>query len=265
MTAVGLSSGHPSLRPAQHVLLQEENPALRRWIGAGVVILLLHAALLFWILHARDSSASGAEPAVVLFELAPADVAPPSPVPPETQVGPQMTEAQPEEAEKPQTVTVPELPTAPKPAVVLMPSKPKPHPKKIDKELPKSVKPAVHELPKPRTSAPAQAAAAAERAAARAATAAEASAWTSNWSAALSWAKSYPASARARGEQGIVRLALTVGSSGHVISARVISSSGYPDLDQAALEMARKASGKPPPPEMGGSVNLTVPIRYHLN
>jgi len=260
MTAIEL----PPQRPPQHVLLQEEDPELRRWIGAGVVILLLHAALLFWILYARDSSASGAEPAVVLFELAPLDVAPPSPVPPETQVGPQMTEAQPEEVEEPQTVTVPELPTAPKPAVVLMPHKPKPHPKTIVKEIPKPVKP-VHELPKPRTSAPAQAAARAERTAARAATAAEASAWSSNWSAALSWAKYYPASARSRGEQGIVRLALTVGSSGHVISARVIGSSGYPDLDQAALEMARKASGKPPPPEMGASVNLTVPIRYHLN
>jgi len=60
--------------------------------------------------------------------------------------------------------------------------------------------------------------------------------------------------ARARGEQGTVRLSLTIDRGGHVVS-----------LDQAALEMARRASGRPLSPEMGSSVNLTVPIRYSIN
>ena len=94
--------------------------------------------------------------------------------------------------------------------------------------------------------------------------AAEVSAWRSSWAAALSWSKHYPEAARARGEQGTVRLALTIGRSGHVISAHVIGSSGSAALDQAALEMARSASGRPLPPEMGSSVSLTVPVKYSI-
>jgi protein TonB len=80
----------------------------------------------------------------------------------------------------------------------------------------------------------------------------------------LSWAKHYPEAARARGEQGTVRLALMIGRGGHVISARLIGSSGSPALDQAALEMARTASGPPLPPEMGASTSVTVPVRYSI-
>jgi TonB family protein len=64
-----------------------------------------------------------------------------------------------------------------------------------------------------------------------------------------------------KGDQGTVRLSLTIDRGGHVVSARVTGSSGSSTLDQAALEMARRASGRPLPPEMGSSVNLTVPIR----
>jgi protein TonB len=80
----------------------------------------------------------------------------------------------------------------------------------------------------------------------------------------LSWSKHYPEAARARGEQGTVRLALTIGRSGHVISVHVIGSSGSAALDQAALEMARSASGRPLPPEMGASASLIVPVRYSI-
>jgi len=201
-----------------------------------------------------------------MIELAPVDVAPPSETPPEITPGPQMIEAQPEEVEEQQTIQVPELPHVPKPNVVLMmPHKPKPKPKKILKELPRPLIKETHEKPAPRTSAPARAAAAASRtASAHVASAAEVAAWRSSWAAALSWAKHYPDAARARGEEGTVRLALTIGRSGHVLSARVIGSSGSAILDQAALEMARSASGRPLPPEMGSAVSVVVPVRYSL-
>jgi protein TonB len=80
----------------------------------------------------------------------------------------------------------------------------------------------------------------------------------------LSWSKHYPEAARARGEQGTVRLALVIDRGGHVVSARVIGSSGSAILDEAALDMARRASGRPLPPEMGASVSLTVPVRYSI-
>jgi protein TonB len=138
----------------------------------------------------------------------------------------------------------------------MTPPKAKPKPKKIVKEVPKPVV--------KRTRAPPRAASASTTASSRAASAAEAAAFRSAWAAALSWNRHYPEAARARGEQGTVRLALMIGRGGHVISARIVGSSGSSTLDQAALEMARNASGRPLPPEMGSSVSLTVPVRYSI-
>lgn len=250
---------------AKTVLPADEEPWLRRWMFAAAAVVLVHAAIVFWLMYIRELPSAGEPPAVVMIELAPVDVAPPAEIPSETAPGPQMTEADPDEAEQPETIPVPELPAAPKPNVVLMaPHKPKPKPKKIVKDVPKPVVKRVHEPPAPRTSAPPRVEAAARAASSREANAAETSAWRSSWAAALSWSKHYPEAARARGEQGTVRLALTIGRSGHVISVHVIGSSGSAALDQAALEMARSASGRPLPPEMGASASLIVPVRYSI-
>ena len=247
------------------ILPADEEHALRRWMFAAAAVALVHGGIAFWLMYIRDSSSAGAPQATIMIELAPVDVAPPTETPAETTPGPQMTQADPEEVEPPQILTVPELPPAPKPAVVLMtPPKPKLKPKKIVKEMPKPVVKLTREPPAPRTSAPPRAAAASTTASSRAASAAEAAAYRSAWSAAMSWSRHYPEAARARGEQGTVRLAITIGRSGHVISAHVVASSGSSILDQAALEMARNASGRPLPPEMGSSVSVTVPVRYSM-
>jgi protein TonB len=46
----------------------------------------------------------------------------------------------------------------------------------------------------------------------------------------------YPAAARREGEQGSVVLQVLVGTDGRVRDARLAQSSGFPDLDQAALD-----------------------------
>lgn len=46
----------------------------------------------------------------------------------------------------------------------------------------------------------------------------------------------YPDNARRAGEQGSVLLQVLVGTDGSVLDARLAQSSGYPDLDRAALE-----------------------------
>jgi periplasmic protein TonB len=248
---------------AKSFLLPEEDPELRRWFMAAAFVAAAHGGLGLWLMNKHDANLTGAPPAAIMIELAPLEGAPPAEAPPEVTPGPQMRQSEPEEVEPPQTMAVPELPPAQKPAVVLMtPPKPKPKPQKIVKETPKPVAKRVHEPPAPRTSAP-RAATASKAAASPAATAAVAAAWRSSW-AGMSWNKHYPEAARARGEQGTVRLALTIGRSGHVISAHVVGSSGSSILDQAALEMARNASGRPLPPEMGSSVSLTVPVRYSI-
>lgn len=234
---------------AKSVLLPDEDPELRRWLIAAAFVSAAHGGIGLWLMNKHDANLAGAPPAAIMIELTPMDVTP----------GPQMTQAEPEEVEPPQTMAAPELPPAPKPAVVLMTSpKPKPKPKKIVKEIPKPVVKRTREPPAPRTSAPPRAAEI------RAANTAEAAAYRSAWSAGMNWSRHYPEAARARGEQGTVRLALTIGRSGQVISARLVGSSGSSTLDQAALEMARNASGRPLPPEMGSSVSLTVPVRYSI-
>ena len=234
---------------AQSFLLPEEDPELRRWFMAAAFVAAAHGGLGLWLMNKHDANLTGAPPAAIMIEFAPLEVTP----------GPQMTQAEPEEIEPPQPITAPELPPAPKPAVVLMTApKPKPKPKKIVKEMPKPVVKRTRESPAPQTSAPPRAAEI------RPSNAAEAAAYRSAWSAGMNWSRHYPEAARARGEQGTVRLAVTIGRSGQVISARLIGSSGSSILDQAALEMARNASGRPLPPEMGSSVSLTVPVRYSI-
>jgi protein TonB len=248
---------------AKTVLPAEHDLALRRWLLAGAAVILVHAAIVFWILYIRDLQSAGAPPAAIMIELAPLDVAPPTESPTEVTPGPQMTEAQPEEVEQQQTIPMPELAPAPKPNVVLMtPHKPKPKPKKIEKEIPKPVVKREHEPPAPRTSAPPRASAAASRAASsRAAGAASAAAARSACAAGLgSLNRHYPEAARARGEQGTVRLAITISRDGRVQSARVIGSSGSSALDQAALQMARNASC----PAMETSANFVLPVRFAI-
>ena len=125
---------------AKTVLPADEEPWLRRWMFAAATVVLVHAAIVFWLLYIRELQSAGAPPEAIMIELAPLDVAPPAQTIPDVTPGPQMTEAEPEDAEQPQTIPVPELPPVPKPNVVLMaPPKPKPKPKKFVKEVPKPV------------------------------------------------------------------------------------------------------------------------------
>lgn len=78
--------------------------------------------------------------------------------------------------------------------------------------------------------------------------------------------KSYPKIAQMRGWQGECLLDLKIDGSGNVLSASVKESSGHESLDNQALEMVRKASPFPPPPEAlrGRSFNITVPVSFKL-
>ncbi len=78
--------------------------------------------------------------------------------------------------------------------------------------------------------------------------------------------KSYPKIAQMRGWQGECLLDLKIDSNGTVLSANIKESSGYDSLDNQALEMVRKASPFPAPPEAlrGRSFNITVPVSFRL-
>lgn len=75
----------------------------------------------------------------------------------------------------------------------------------------------------------------------------------------------YPAAARRRGEEGIVRLSLRVGIDGQVTGAEVVTTSGYPDLDRAALDAARGWRFRPA--SRGGlpvAATLTTAVHFRL-
>lgn len=78
--------------------------------------------------------------------------------------------------------------------------------------------------------------------------------------------KSYPKIAQMRGWQGECLLDLKIDSSGNLLSANIKESSGHESLDNQALEMVRKASPFPAPPETlrGRSFNITVPVSFKL-
>jgi protein TonB len=59
--------------------------------------------------------------------------------------------------------------------------------------------------------------------------------------------------------QGSVRVAFTVGGSGHVVGASVTSSSGNDTLDSAALRIVRACHPGPPP---GGSFSASATINF---
>jgi len=78
--------------------------------------------------------------------------------------------------------------------------------------------------------------------------------------------KRYPEAAQARNQHGTVELAFSLDRQGRVTASRIAKSSGSSALDEATLDLVRRAQPFPaPPPEMAGAeVNLSVPIRYNI-
>lgn len=76
----------------------------------------------------------------------------------------------------------------------------------------------------------------------------------------------YPTVARRAGHQGRVELALRVGNDGRLLGVRVATSSGFDDLDDAAVEAARRLSPPPPPAivRWAAAEEVRAPVVYVL-
>lgn len=109
---------------------------------------------------------------------------------------------------------------------------------------------------------PAPATSAAQAARARA----EAASWRSEIAMLLEHNKRYPAEARARREEGVAQLAFSIDREGHVLSSRIVKSSGVPALDQEALALVQRAQPFPTPPPgvTGDEIKFVVPVRYNI-
>ena len=78
--------------------------------------------------------------------------------------------------------------------------------------------------------------------------------------------KDYPPTVKKKKQQGTVVLAFSIDRSGTVLTSRVQESSGYPLLDQAALDMLARANPLPAMPDSmpRKRLRLAVPIEYSL-
>lgn len=74
----------------------------------------------------------------------------------------------------------------------------------------------------------------------------------------------YPQQARARGQQGTVKVRFTLDQNGRLLSRQITQSSGHPLLDAEALAMLQRAAPLPRPPPGTAPVTVTVPIRFAL-
>lgn len=272
-----------------------------RWTAAVALVVAAHAAGAWIALNWKPAMAAGEPPAAVMIELAPLAVAPEVPQH-DVAPGPQMTEAQaestpdavehpvekPDEKPEPQVedvkkveeeplrpvpeplVEAPKLPEKEKAEAVLSPP-PKPNPAKKAPpkakraERKKPIKPDREDV-RQTTAPPSSQAQRANTAAAPWSSSSDApsmspASWRGMLIAHLNRYKRFPGGAAST---GTVAVAFTINRSGAVTSARLVRSSGDPVLDAEAVSLPRRASPVPAPPSNvgGGSVMLTVPIRF---
>jgi protein TonB len=205
--------------------------------------------------------------------LQPDTVEPVEDVQPETEAAPEEPQAiEPlvDEVEVPDVVTPEVVAMLPQPRPVIEDKpKEKPAPKKPTQVEKKQDKPDRKEpVAKEAEAKPAPAPAAQNSRSSKASKAPSVSParWQSRVLAWINRHKRYPRGAKSRREEGMVQVSFAINASGSVVSARIASSSGNPELDKAALEMLHRASPVPaPPPEIASNrMSLSVPVQFNL-
>ncbi len=141
--------------------------------------------------------------------------------------------------------------------------------KKVEKPAPKPVKQKVEKPAPKKTSKPAASASAEAKSAPQgAAGVSKPRVSSASWKAkVVSWLRRhqrYPAGAKSQRQEGNVQVAFTIDAGGRVKSARISRSSGNADLDRAALDMVRRSSPVPAPPEGETTRSLVVPVAFNL-
>lgn len=80
--------------------------------------------------------------------------------------------------------------------------------------------------------------------------------------------RTYPAAAKRSKQEGTVRLAFTMNRKGDILKSHIAGSSGYAQLDEAALKMLQEAAPLPEVPDdfypSRDTLPLVMPIEYSL-
>jgi protein TonB len=245
-------------------LIESRRLRIGRWVGAALVVAGLHVggaalAVMHWSEDEDDDAAAGA----LSVEMAPLPAA--MPVKSEdAAVGPDADAAEltPEAAKKVVEEVQKDIPEvdpspAPEPEVAL----PKPQPEQKEKPkqeepqeaLPETQKPPVTEaapLTTRQQRIEAQPAPSSAPALGQSASPARLQAsWQRGLIGKLNRFKRYPDAASRRGVKGVTVVRFRVDRSGQVIASEVVKSSGSEVLDQEALELLKRASPLPAPPD----------------
>lgn len=90
--------------------------------------------------------------------------------------------------------------------------------------------------------------------------------WQSLLAAHIEHFKRYPAEARSRGDQGTAKVAFTIDHEGHLLSSRIVQSSGSDTLDRETLAMLARAQPMPKPPDnvFDSELSFVVPVRFNI-
>jgi protein TonB len=264
---------------------------LRRWLISGAVVVLAYGAIGAAIVTWHEPVEPDEPAAAIVIEFAPVVAAPARQT--ELPPGPEMTASdaspsRPTESLEEKTEAVeqkveakleqkveekveakpveeppPELKPAPDGDVAM-----EPPPQEIKQETPRRLEP---RAPAPATTAPQ---AVPEQTAALPMAPSQGQLKLTNSQAAAKWRnqivaviernKRFPEAAARRGETGTAQVFFSLDRHGHLITSRILRSSGAAVLDSEALALLQRAEPFPPPPPEypGDSVNLILPLHF---
>lgn len=221
--------------------------ALRRWMLAAAVVVCAHGALVGGYLLWRPAPEQfGDNSSVISLELEPID----------SVADTRQVDIAPAPEEMIEQRAVPTPTPQPVKSKVEEPPPPQPAPSELTLQEPKPPQKVEQQAPPaPVTAAPV-----------RGGAPRVAPSWETSLIRKLQQFKRYPGGARARGEQGVALLAFSVDRSGHVLTRRIVRSSGHADLDSEVMAMIDRAQPLPafPPSMTQAQLSLTVPIRFSL-
>jgi periplasmic protein TonB len=239
-----------------------------RWASCGAVVLAAHVLFIVAVLARPDFADAEAGSPIVMVDLAPVASAPsnvPSDQPPAPQV---QTESQErvrqdeQRKEKPPEEQVDETPTQ---SEVTLPKREPDPPKETQEEKVKQEAQEASHAAAPQN-APVVAALPAAPAPGRdeEKTSVAIATWERSLAVRLETSKRYPV--RAHGEKGVAQVTFRLDRNGHVLSSKIVQSSGSAILDDEALATLKRADPFPHPPSAASDDQLTIvtSIRYKL-
>jgi protein TonB len=88
--------------------------------------------------------------------------------------------------------------------------------------------------------------------------------WQSQVMTLLEHNKRYPPEARARGEHGAAKFAFRIDGDGHLMSSRIVASSGSAALDAETLALLQRVQPFPPPPADFAGSEMTWVLQFTI-